>query len=102
MFDILQEILQSYLFPVSQKFKMLSCQWYRIKQIKSIFGDKGNRALLLRKIVLITSACEHARSKLVLKLHLLACLHANKYSLIPVCLQVNCDVIGLRHSLLFK
>ena len=41
MFNILQEILQSYLCLMSQKFEMQSFEWYWVKWITPIFGNKG-------------------------------------------------------------
>ena len=40
MFDILQEILQSRPFLMSQNFEMQGCQLYGVKRIKSVFVDR--------------------------------------------------------------
>ena len=37
---IMQEILQSHFFLMSRKFKTQNCQWFEVKQIKSIFAEK--------------------------------------------------------------
>ena len=42
MFDILQEILPSHPFLMSQKLETQGCQLYGVKRIKSIFAVKGN------------------------------------------------------------
>ena len=61
MYDILQEILQSYPLLMSRKFETHGCQWYGVKRIKSSFADKGNSGtrfgapLLLPQVVLISS-----------------------------------------------
>ena len=41
IFNILQEMFQSYSFLKSQKFQIQSCQWYGVKRIEYIFVDKG-------------------------------------------------------------
>ena len=33
---------KSFFFDVIAKFETQGCQWYEVKQIKSIFADKGN------------------------------------------------------------
>ena len=42
MFDILQKILRSHCFLMSQKFKMQGYQRYRFKWIKTMLTDKGS------------------------------------------------------------
>ena len=44
MLDILQEILQSHLFLMSQKFERQRCHKpeLNVYKVKSIFADKGN------------------------------------------------------------
>ena len=39
---ILQKLLPSHPFRISRNFETKRCQWYGVKQIKSIFVDKGN------------------------------------------------------------
>ena len=48
MVDDLQEILQSHPFLMTRNFETLGCQWYGVKQINSIFADKGNSAARFR------------------------------------------------------
>ena len=42
MIDGLKEILQSHSFLMSRNFETQGCQRYAIKQISSIFANKGN------------------------------------------------------------
>ena len=48
MVDDLQEILQSHPFLMTRNFETQGCQWYGVKQINSIFADKGNSAARFR------------------------------------------------------
>ena len=54
--------LQSHPFLMLQNFETHSCQWYSVKQIKSIFADEENRGTTFRgtsslshQVVLISS-----------------------------------------------
>ena len=71
MFDILQEILQSYPFLKSGNFKTQGCQWYGAKRIKSGFADKENSGTRFIGHIYIASSSSHFFSKTDLKHYLL-------------------------------